>query len=393
MTPKKTTATAKLTSLLLLFLAHPALAATDSSGFQPQITTQIQHEDNVRRAPEQNKQSDSLLILKPVLPLRWDFGKHKLDLAYKGEYGQYYDQNILNYNDHKLSSHLLLDHNNRLNTEYELGQVREHYTPDDNNVVANLTTASNRWQENYANATLAYGQASSQGQIITRLNYKQRRYVNNNQQFLDDNIMGLTGIFYYRVAPHTRIPTELSISNQDYQNTTPVNDPSSNEYRLLTGVTWDASAISSAIFQLGFLNRTYDNNLYKDTSILMLRLDGTWKPNTYTKITFGAIRDTQASLQANAKAYIQNHIHAEITHLMTARTALIAGALYTKAKTDDISAIRDDRINLRLQAKYSLLHWLKIGAGYTYTARDSDLNSLDFKSNVIMIDAQAQFDD
>lgn len=393
MTPRKTTATTKLTSLFLLFFTHPVVAATDSSGFQPRITTQLQYEDNVRRAPEQSEQSDSILIVKPILPLLWDFGKHKLDLTYKGEYGQYYDQDILNYNDHQLSSRLLLDHNNRFNTEYELGQIRDHFTPDDNNVVANLTTTSNRWQENYAKAKLSYGSASSQGQITTKLDYKQRSYINNNQQFLDVDITGLTNTFYYRVAPHTRIPTELSISNQDYQNTTPANDPSSHEYRLLTGVTWDASAKSTAIFQLGLLERSYDNNLYKDTSILMLRLDGAWKPNTYTNITFGAIRDTQESLQANSKAYIQNHIHTEMTHMATARTAFIVGALYTKAKTDDVSAIRDDRINLRLQTKYSLLHWLKIGAGYTYTARNSDLNSLDFKSNVIMFDAQAQFDD
>lgn len=395
MTPpnKATLIPVTLASLLLLFFAHPALAATDNSGFQPRITTQLQYEDNVRRAPDQSKQSDSLLILKPILPLLWDFGKHKLDLTYKGEYGRYNDQNILNYNDHELKSHLLLDHSNRLNTEYELGQIRDHYTPDDNNVIANLITTSNKWEENYAKAKLAYGRSSSQGQFVTRADYKQLRYINNNQQSLDVNTTGLTNTFYYRIAPNTRIPTELGIANKDYQNTTPATDPSGNEYRLLTGVTWDASTISSAIFQLGLLKRSYDNTLYADTTILMLRLYGTWKPNTYTNITFGAIRDIQDSQQINTKPYIQNHIHAEMTHMATSRTAFIVGALYTKAKTDNSIVITDDRINLRIQAKYSLLHWLKVGAGYNYTARASNYNVLDFKSNVIMIDAQAQFDD
>ena len=382
-----------LATLPLLLIAQVSLAATDSSGFQPLIGMQLQYEDNVRRTPEQNKQSDSLLILKSKLPLLWDFGKHKLDLTYKGEYAQYAEQEALDYNDHRLGSKLLLDHSLRLNSEFELGYIQEHNTPDDNNVIANLTAEPNRWQESYAKAGLSYGKASSQGQIITKLEYKQRSYTNNNQQYLDANITRLSGAFYYRIAPKTRIPFEASLTSYDYQNTTPLTDPSSNAYKLLTGLTWEASAKSTGIFQFGLLEKKYDNSLFKDTSILMLKLDGVWKPNTYTKMVFGAIRDTAESLQVNSKAYIQNHLHTEITHMATPRTALIFAALYTVAKTDDFAAIKDNRYKFRLETRYSLLRWLNIGAGYKYIERDSDLNNLDFKTNIFMIEAQAQFDD
>lgn len=383
-----------LTALSLTFFSQTALAiALDSSGFQPRIDAQLQYEDNVRRTPEQNKQSDSILVLKPNLPLRWDYGKHKLDLTYKGEYAQYFDDKTLDYNDHKLSSRLLLDHSLRLNSEFELGYIREHDIPDDNNVVANPTAEPNKWKEGYAKASLSYGKPSSQGQIITKLERKQRSYTNNNQQFLDNDRTELSGAFYYRIAPATRIPIELSITNYDYTNTGPATDPSSNAYKIMTGVTWEATAKSTGIFQLGLLDKKYDNSLFKDTSILMFRLDGVWKPNTYTKLVFGAIRDTQESLQAFSKAYIQNHIHTEITHMMTPRTALLLGVLYTNAKTDDFTAIKDNRFKFRLEAKYSLLRWLTIGAGYKYTERDSDLNNLDFKTNIFMLEARAQFDD
>jgi len=388
-------ASGKLSILSLLIFSQAALAAPslDSSGFQPRIDLQMQHEDNVRRTPEQNKQNDSLLILKPKLPLLWDFGKHKLDLTYKGEFAKYADQEVLNYNDQRLGSKLLLDHSLRLDSEFELGHIREHDIPDDNNVVANLTAEPNQWQESYAKAGLSYGKASSQGQIITKLAYKQRSYTNNDQEFLDANLTELSGTFYYRIAPKTRIPFELNINHYDYQNTTPATDPSSSAYKLLTGVTWEASAKSTGIFQLGLLEKKYDNSLYEDTSMLLLKLDGVWKPNTYTKMVFGAIRDTQESLQANARAYIQNHLHTEIQHKVTPRTAFIFGALYTLAKTDDLAAIKDNRFNVRLEAKYSLLRWLNVGAGYKHIARDSDLDDLDFKSNIFMLKVEAQFDD
>lgn len=384
---------AGLAILPLIFFSQVALATPSSSGFQPKIDLQLRYEDNVRRTPEKNKQSDSILVLKPVLPLLWDFGKHKLDLTYKGEYARYSDYEALDYNDHHLSTHLLLDHNFRLNTEFELGHIREHNIPDDNDVVANLTAGPNKWEEGYAKAGLSYGNPSSQGQLITKLEYRQRNYTNNNQKFLDVDRTGLLGAFYYRISPKIRIPFELSITHYDYQNTTPATDPSSNEYKYLTGLTWEASAKSTGILRLGLLEKKYDNSLLDDTSIFMLRLDGIWEPNTYTKMVFGAIRDTQESLQAFSRAYIQNHLHTEITYMVTPRTMLFFGALYTAAETDDSAAIKEDRFNVRLEAKYNLLRWLNISVGYKYAERDSELNNLDFKTNIFTLTAQAQFND
>ncbi len=375
-----------------MFLSSAVLAAPDRSGFQPRISAQLQYEDNVRRTPDQNKQSDSVLIIKPKLPLLWDFGKHKLNLAYNGEYGQYFDQQILNYNDHKLSGHLLLDHNTRLNSEYELGYVREHDIPDDNNVVANLTAAPNQWKENYAKTKLTYGTPASTGQLMTNLIYKQRSYTNNSLQALDANRLSLTGTFYYRIAPKTRLPFEVSLTNYDYQNTSRAFDPSSKEYKYLTGVTWDASAKSTGIFQLGLLKKNYDNNLYEDTSIVIIRLDTVWEPNTYTKIVMGATRDTRESFQINTKPYVQNHIQTKITHRVTPRTTLLFGARYTAAKTDGLAALKDNIVKVRLEVKHSLLLWLNASAGYKYVERDSNQNRLDFKSNIVMLKIEAQFD-
>ncbi|VAW85184.1 hypothetical protein MNBD_GAMMA17-1780 [hydrothermal vent metagenome] len=382
-----------LVAVSLTFLSQTIQATPHSSGFQPEIDIQLQYEDNVRRTPEQNKQSDSILVVTPKLPLLWDFGNHKLDLAYNGDYAQYSDQEALNYNDHYLNSNLLLDHSSRLNTEYELGYIREHDIPDDNNVIANLTAEPNQWKENYAKVSLSYGNSSSQGQIITRFEHKKRSYKNNNLRFLDANRTGLSGTFYYRIAPNTRIPFKLGITRYGYQNTIPATDPSSNEYSYLTGLTWDATAQSTGTLQLGLLEKKYDNSQFEDTSIFIIRLDNVWKPNTYTKVVFGAIRDTQESLQAFSRAYIQNRLHTEVSHMVTPRTALLLGIRYTIAKTDDLAAINDDRVNIRLEAKHSLRRWLNIGAAYKYVERDSNLNSLDFKTNIFMLNIQAQFND
>lgn len=382
---------AHLIVLSLFFHTQAILAAPNNSGFQPEINIQLQYEDNVRRTPEKNKQNDSILIIKPDLPLRWGFGKHKINLAYKGEYAQYFEQGVLDYNNHKLSSYLLLDHSSRLNTEYELGYVRGHDKPSNNDVIANLTAKPNQWKESYARTTLSYGKNSSQGQIITRLERKQRSYTNNNQQFLDTDKTSLSGIFYYRIAPKTRIPFELSVTNYDYQNIIPARDPSSIEYKYLVGISWDATAKSSGILQFGLLEKGYNNNLYENISIFMLRLDGTWKPNTYTKIVFGAIRDTQESAQASSQAYIQNHLDAKITHMVTSRTMLFLSMRYTIAKPANLETIKSTRFNVQIKARHNLRHWLDAGITYKHVERNSDLDNLDFKTNIFMLEVRARF--
>jgi len=376
----------------LIFFSQALPAMSDSSGFQPEIEVQQRYEDNVRRAPEQNKQNDSILVLKPDLPLLWDFGKHALNLTYKGEYAQYSDQKTLNYNNHYLRSHLLLDHNHRLNTEYEFGYSRERNIPGDNNVRANLTAEPNQWKETYAKTSLLFGKNTSRGQIITRLEYRQRRYTNNSQQFLDRNKASLSSLFYYRIAPNTRIPFEISITHYDYQNTIPATNPSNNEYRYLTGITWDVTAKSTGIFQFGLLEKKYDNPLFKDTSTVIVQLDGVWKPNTYTKIRFGTLRNSQESSQPFLPAYTKNQFYSEITHMITPRTRFLLGGRYTAAKTNSPAAIKSDyRVNIRVEAERNLLRWLYAGIGYNFMERNSDQDAFNFKTNIFTLKIRAQF--
>ncbi len=375
---------------LLCFFAQTSLAS-NNSGFQPKIDIQLQREDNVRRAPKQSKQSDSILILKMDLPLRWNFGKHKLDLTYKSEYAEYADQKVLNYNDHQLSSRLLLDHSYRLNTEYELGYIREHDMPDDNNIVANRADKPSQWKEKYVQANLLYGTSSSPGEVITQLKYRQRDYTNNKQKFLNSNRTSLSGTFHYRITPKTRIPFELNIINYDYQNSTPITNPSSTEYRYLTGISWDATVKSDGILQLGFLEKKYDNSRYNDISIFVLRLDAAWRPNTFTKLVFGVVRDVTESLQISSSAYIQNYLHTSVSHIITPRTTLFFGTRYTISETDDFIAVKNTGFNAQFKARHSLRRWLYVGISYRHIGRDSDINNLDFKTNIFMFEIQTQF--
>lgn len=378
--------------VLSLFCASQITwANSNTPGFHPELNTQLSHEDNIRRSPKSDRQTDSILALQPTLPLRWHIGKHSIDLTYTGDYAKYFKHSKLDYDSHELSSQLSLDLDNRLNSQLELGHNRNHYVPGDNNIAAtNIDESLNRWQENHLKASLTYGTAASQGQLKIEFKHKQRRHDNDSLSALDINQTSLSTHFYYRLTKKTRLPFQVSITKYDYQDLPLAFSPNSTSYTYLTGLSWEATAKSTGILQFGWLNKHYEQTLFHDTTMFTLLIDGIWEPNTYTKVIFGVKRDTQESLQASSKAYIQNHIHSEITHMLTPRTKLFFSTQYTAAKEDSANSISEDRFNLRIEAWQDLLRWLDVGVSYQDIVRKSSNNNFDFDAHVFMVEAKVR---
>lgn len=79
-------------------------------GLYPNAEVQLQHTDNARAAPSGFEESDQILVVKPELLWVTTYQKHQLDLRYEGNYGLYRDDTDLDYDDHELTAHALLDH-------------------------------------------------------------------------------------------------------------------------------------------------------------------------------------------------------------------------------------------------------------------------------------------
>jgi uncharacterized protein (PEP-CTERM system associated) len=176
---------------------------------------------------------------------------------------------------------------------------------------------------------------------------------------------------------------EISFTNYDYLNDDSFGkNQSSQEFRYLTGVTWEATSKTTGIFKIGYQEKNYDDNAFGDLSSLALMLDSTWKPNTYTTITLGAAQESRESAQESSNGYLRRRIKTGLEHNITPRTQLLIKARYGNDQFDDAFNREDDRLDLQLSVKYSLLRWLYIGAEYQYEERNSNLNAYDFNANV-----------
>ncbi|HEB96954.1 MAG TPA: hypothetical protein ENI96_11060 [Sedimenticola thiotaurini] len=370
-----------------------AALPAEKSGFDFNVEGQVRYDDNVYRTLDRFAESDTLFVLKPELSWTALRGKHRFDLSYQGDYAAYLDVTDLNYDDHLLEGRALLDHSYRLNSEYTLGYRRDHDRPGQTDALSIPVGEVDKWWDAYGDARVTYGRDDSKGQIVGQLNYHQRRYTNNRQEFRDYNLVQAIGTFYYRVAPKTRMLFELDFSDYDYQKRDLFgNNQSNKQYLYLTGVRWEATAKTTGIFKIGYRNRDYDSDLYGDLSGLALWLDGIWKPNTYTRVTFGAAEDNQNSAQRFSNGYVRRYIRGGIDHGITPRTLISAKVQYGTDTFEGPFDRKDNRWYLRLGVSHSLRRWLDVGAEYRFEQRDSSLDIYDFDANVFLVSATTRFD-
>ena len=375
-----------LLSLALISIFSQTILAAPSPGFIVNTDLVLTHEDNIRRSSDTLKESDTILEVKPKAEWLVLFGKHQLDLHYNGDYGRYSDEDILNYSDHSLKAHGLFDHSYRFNSEFELGAARDHDDPGSTDAISATKTDFNEFKRDYAKGKFYYGTAKSIGQFILELNHSKTRYTNNGQSFRDNDQDTITGTFFYRIAPATRLLLESAFSEYDYL--TGSFDQSSEDQRYLLGLEWKSTAKTTGIFKIGRQNKEYNNTIFDDITGLTLSLDMIWKQNTYTELKLGVTESAQAS----TGGFISEYIQAELKHQFTPRTAVSAAISLGDEEFTSSIGRSDKRKDFRIGLEHELRRWLFISTEIRYESRDSNQNQFDYSANIFMITISTKFD-
>ncbi|OUR61416.1 hypothetical protein A9Q74_09635 [Colwellia sp. 39_35_sub15_T18] len=363
--------------------------AEERQGLLLNAALATQYDDNVLRKVEPI--SDSSVQISPEVQYLTHLGKHIFAVDYQGEYSAYTDNTKLNYDNHNLSLYAQLDHSLKINSEFRLSYKDEIEEPGSNNSTSLLITQFNQTQKKQATAKFYYGTKESIGQIVLGLDHREYRYTNNLQSYRDVDRNRLTGTFFYRIAPKTRLLFQATVGEYDYIVQSQFTDQSSKEAFYLAGVEWDITAKTSGSFKLGYQGKDFKQDVYNDITGLSYILDMTWKPNTYSKIKIAASRMTQESSQLLTSAFVTNSYSVNAEHEITPRTTLKAAYTYG---SDDIVTIRsrtDKRHNLVLGIDHSLLTWLNISLDYQFNDRSSDLAIYEYQANIISLSLTSKF--
>ena len=374
---------------LSLFMSS-SLNAQERQGLLVNAALITEYDNNVLR--KVTATSDRAATLAPELQYLTNFGKHLFAIQYNGEYALYNDNSNLNYDNHDISLFAVFDHSLKINSEFKLIYKDEVEEPGSNNSNSLLINEFNQINKKQAVAKFYYGTKQSIGQLVLGFDHSQNRHVNNLQNYRDANRNMITGIFYYRIAPKTRLLFQTSISDYDYIIKDQFPDQSSKETFYLAGIEWDITAKTSGTFKIGHQSKNFDHDEYNDITGLSYMLDMTWKPNTYSTITIGASRMTRESSQLLTSAFVTNTYTVDTEHEITPRTKIKAG--YTYDNDDIITAQSrvDKRHNLVVGVDHSLLTWLNISLNYQYIQRKSDFEAYEFKANVIGLSLTTKFE-
>jgi hypothetical protein len=378
-----------ITGIATCTLFGPITHAQERQGLLLNASLLTQHDNNVLRNVEPF--ADSSVTISPDLKYFTYMGKHILALDYQGEYAAYKDNSELNYNNHDIALFAHFDHSLKIDSEFKVSYQDKIEEPGTNNSVSSLINEFNQTEKKQAYAKFYYGTRESIGQLVFGLDHREYRYSNNFQDYRDVDRNALTGTFFYRIAPKTRLLFQASVADYDYIIKSQFPDQSSKEAFYLAGVEWDITAKTSGTFKLGYQSKDFEQDVYNDITGLSYMLDMTWKPNTYTKIKLGASRMTRESSQQLTSAFITNTYTVNAEHKITPRTQIKASYTYDNDDIVTAQSRTDKRHNIKLGLDHSLLTWLNISLDYKYIERNSDFAIYNYKANIIGLSLTTKF--
>ena len=386
--------------LLLAVFAANALAESPPGSIPvgpmfayPELEVAVKQDSNIALVPEAQRKSDTIWLLRPSVRLEAKKGANIYELSYRGEYGRFDSQSTDDYEDHVFGAraNLTLDARNKL----MLGlQYMDKVDPRGTLNLA-ATPTPNQYRQSGATGLYTYGAEDAQGKLELEGAYYDKRYVNNRAlgtSALDHDNIGYGGTFLWRVMPKTYATFNLKQSVYDYKESTNTLD-STNTHTLI-GLRWEATAATSGKFSVGNLTKKFDSAGQaagrQDLSGFAWEGAIIWKPRRYSSVDFITQRAVNDSTGLGNFTVNQTY-QALWTHAWNSRLSSKLSGSYSSDKFNNApiaaagGADREDTTkSTGLRLDYNVKRWLKFGAEYQYSVRDSNDSASEYKRNQLM---------
>ena len=351
----------------------------------PEVRYELMRNDNVLlQAPSSGLvKSDTIQVLTPKVRAEAKQGANTFGAGIGAQFGRYSDLSSDNYNNNNAFANADLNPDTRVRLRLRADHVDAHDPRGSTNDP--LTPTPNRYRQQTLGGIFGYGAEGAQGRFELELGRMDKRYTNNASSGVqgnnrDDNIVG--GTFFWRIAPKTSLLAQARRTGIDFRDDTTTLDSTQMQY--LAGVTWEATAATTGIVKVGTVKKDFKVGTRADVSTPSWDAQIQWTPLTYSKWDFILSRNWRETTPGFGDTVLATASTARWTHNWTSQFATLATGSYG---TDDYKGVdRNDKIpSLGLRATYQMRRWLDLGADYTWSKRDSNIDSADYKKNVIML--------
>ncbi len=358
----------------------------------PALEVATKRDSNIAMQPDALRQADTIWYLRPSLRLEAKHGINLYDVTYTGEYGRYNTSTSDNFNNHDLAAraNMTLDMRNNL----QLGLEYQDKVDPRGTLTLPATPTPNEWRQPSFTGLYTYGAKDAKGKLEFQGGYLDKRYVNNRTvtSALDHSQTDYGGTFLWRVMPKTYATFNLRQSSFDYKQETSVFN-SKNTYALV-GLRWEATAATSGRFAVGSVKKKFDSTGHvagaQDYSGTSWEGGINWKPRPYSSVDLITQRTPNDSTGLGS-ADINQASQLLWTHAWTSHfTSKLSGSYVTDKFLGSHDAAvggaeREDTTKTAgMRLTYGMRRWLKAGADYTHTLRNSNDANFDYKRNELM---------
>jgi hypothetical protein len=346
----------------------------------PGADISIGYNDNLLYSPS-NEISTPVVVIAPYITLEGRSGPHRFDIRYRGETGLHSNSSNDNYNDNAVQANAKLIFSSRSDLTARLDYRHGHDARGSTDRV--LSQDPDRYRQAGAFALYGYGAQGAKGRIELDGEYFERRYTNNRSitAASDRNDAILGGTFFWRVAPKTRLLFQGRYIDHDYVEPGSIQD-SSDRY-LYLGATWDVTAKTTGFAKYGYSKKVFKSSLLADQSGSSWDLGVRWSPRTYSVFDFITYRRFEESTGVG-DAIVQSRLGARWTHAWNTRLSHSVAYDLTNNNYKGNTTRDDDTNALGLRVDYRFRRWLKFGAEYNFTDRDSNDPQYRYRRNVLM---------
>lgn len=349
----------------------------------PFLGAGVGYDDNLFLT-SQNEKSSTVYVLSPGLNLDARDPNKVFQLGYQGQFGRYSSSSDDNYDDQtgRAQFDIAFDPHNFLKLGYDY--IRSHDPRGSTD--RPFGNSPDKYRQTNPYVTYALGAPGAIGRIELYYSDPSRRYLTNRDftATSDRSMQEYGGAFYYRAFPKTYLMAEARETNIRYDITSPL---SADEHRYYAGVSWEATAATTGTIKFGSLHRNFVSSTEPNFSGTSWEGLVTWSPRTYSKFDFYTARQT------NESTGLGNFILSSIAGVAWNHswTSYFTTGLDARFQRDGYQGFdRTDKIvSLGVKAGYRFRRWLTLGAEYTHTRRDSNLDLYDYDKNFYLLTATA----
>ncbi len=241
------------------------------------------------------------------------------------------------------------------------------------------------YQQQSLNACYEYGALSSKAQLALITGYYNKNYQNFTaiSQFRDYDKPMLGIIGYYNTQAGTRAFLEVKQENYHYD----VIDSNgitrdSDDVKVLLGMEWEATAITTGSFKVGYQNKDFESNLRENFSGLSWEAAAVWKPLTYTTLQLVTSRAAKDPLLEGD--YIRESVYgATWQHDWSDYLSSVVSANYIDQQYSGSFNRKDKVKNARLGLNYLATNFGMVSGYIDFIDRDSTETNIEFDRVIV----------